>query len=319
MNRDHMRALAVLFTVILALLLVHTSANADATVTKCYKNNVGQRVCATEVVVTKKPPSKGGGKGGGNSGGASKCTWKGNAVPCTDPMGGTFSNGCYYRSTNPPIADVTPPPPPNWESLPGYFIQSLCFGPDGVLGSAGVSYFWTMAPPVAVAPSPRTLALRAFKTLILSRPSPGRYPAGMLQNGDPYTVVNAYTWYWTTPASFRAQSATASAAGVSSTVTVTPTALTFTPGDGSGRVSCGGPGTAWQSGDGVWAASSSGCDFRYLHSSIHSPNHEVTATYGIDWKVTWTSNNGQNGTLPNQTTTAATTFAVAEAESVVTR
>jgi hypothetical protein len=294
-------------------------AGGVKTKTVCYRNSRGVKICKTEVVGggthSPAPPPHGGSPKGG---GPSACSWNGQTVPCQDSTYGTFSAGCYYSVANPPISLVQPPPPADWESQPGYFIEKACIGPDGVVGSAGVSFFWTLTPPVAVPPSPRTLALRALASLVLPKPSPGRYPAGTLQNGDPYTVVNAYTWYWTSSTSFRTQSATASAAGVSSTVTVTPTALTFTPGDGSSQVSCSGPGTAWQSGDGVWAASPSGCDFRYLHSSIHSANHEVTATYGINWKVTWNSNNGQNGTLPNQTTTATTTFAVAEAESVVT-
>jgi hypothetical protein len=74
----------------------------------------------------------------------------------------------------------------------------------------------------------------------------------------------------------------------------------------------------WRSGDGVWAPSPSGCDYQYPHSSIHEPNGEVTATYGINWAIAWSSTTGQNGTLPNLATTATSTFAVAEVESVVT-
>jgi hypothetical protein len=162
------------------------------------------------------------------------------------------------------------------------------------------------------------LAQQALETLTIPGPTPGRYPAGTLQDGRPYTVVTAYTWYCTSPDSFKTLSATATAGGFSSTVTVTPAALIFTPGDGAAAVSCRGPGVAWVPGDGVWAASPSGCDYRYPHSSINDANGEVTATYGIRWSITWTSTVGDDGTLPDLTTTAASTYAVAEVESVVT-
>ena len=41
--------------------------------------------------------------------------------------------------------------------------------------------------------------------------------------------------------------------------------------------------------------------------------------YGIRWSITWSSSDGESGTLPDLTTTAASTFAVAEVESVVVK
>ena len=140
--------------------------------------------------------------------------------------------------------------------------------------------------------NPVDLAQRALKTLVIPSPTTGRYPAGRLRDGRPYTVVNAYTWYWSNPGSFTVLSARANVGGVWSQVTVTPARLLFTPGDGAPTVSCNGPGVAWNRGDGVWAASPAGCDYRYPHSSIHEPLGVVTATYGIQWRVTWTSSTG---------------------------
>jgi hypothetical protein len=163
------------------------------------------------------------------------------------------------------------------------------------------------------------LARRAFASLTLTKPSTGRYPAGTLRDGTPYTVVRAYTWYWTDPADFQTLTARASAGPVWAEVTVKPAALIFTPGDGARAVSCAGPGTEWSSSYGVWAPSPSGCQYRYPHSSIHAPNHEVTATYGIRWQVSWVGSGNSSGTLADQTTTSTATFAVAEVEAVVVR
>lgn len=175
------------------------------------------------------------------------------------------------------------------------------------------------APPAAAPPSPAVLAAEALKTLRIPSPVPGRYPAGVLHDGRPFTIVSGFTWFFTSPTSFRPLSASASAGGVSAQVTVTPSALLFTPGDGNGAVSCAGPGVAWQQGDGVWAPSPVGCDYRYPRSSIYDAGGEVTATYGIRWDVTWTSSTGTTGTLPAITTTKNSTFAVAEVEAVVTQ
>jgi hypothetical protein len=100
---------------------------------------------------------------------------------------------------------------------------------------------------------------------------------------------------------------------------VTPAALTFDPGDGNPAVSCAGPGSVWTQHDGAWAASPSGCDYRYPHTSIHEPGQVLTAIYGIQWQITWTGSGGAGGSLPNMTTTATSTFAVAEVQAVITR
>jgi hypothetical protein len=185
------------------------------------------------------------------------------------------------------------------------------------IGVAGVAFVWLATPPAGLGPTPEDLARRALASLTLPHPTTGRYPAGRLRDGRSYTVVRAYTWYWTAPGTYRPLTARAAAGAVWAQVTVTPVALTFTPGDGSAAVSCAGPGSQWRPGDGAWAASPSGCDFQYRHSSIHQPGQMVTATYGINWQVTWVGAAGTGGTLPGLTTATASRFAVAEAETVV--
>src|SRR3954468_6544575 len=53
------------------------------------------------------PPGGGGGGGGGGSGG---CTFKGVAMPCTDPdLGSYIGDGCYWKRLDPVPAGMTPP------------------------------------------------------------------------------------------------------------------------------------------------------------------------------------------------------------------
>jgi hypothetical protein len=226
---------------------------------------------------------------------------------------GSFNShdGCYYKEANPyptsgPVAD-------EYKQAGGGIYWATC--PFG--GSGG--YVWLAQPPPGMGPTPGQLAQQAFDSLTLTKPSPGRYPAGTLKNGQSYTVVRAATWYWSDPNDFKTLTARAAAGSVWAAVTVTPVALTFSPGDGNAAVSCAGPGTAWNASYGVWDASPSGCDYHYPHSSIHAPNQVVTATYGIRWQVTWVGSGNTSGTLPDQTTTRNATFAVAEVEAVVTK
>jgi hypothetical protein len=222
-------------------------------------------------------------------------------------------------------AQVSPEQPPKDSPVWGghtdgaIYLCTFYTGGRAFPGTNGFSFWSATAPAGPAVVDPAVLARQALRTVTVPAPTTGRYPAGTMQDGQPFTVVNAYTWFWTDPGLFRALTARADAGGVWAQVTITPAALTFTPGDGAAAVSCPGPGVAWQSSDGVWAPSPAGCDYRYPHSSIYQSGRQVTATYSIRWSVAWTSSTGARGTLPDLTTTANATFAVAEAEAVVTR
>ena len=259
----------------------------------------------------------GGGSGGRPSAGAettATCTLNTlgveQKIPCTW-RGMPFSKAlqCYVS--------VAKPQPPKTNAIWNGHADGAIYECRLPGSFTGIKFHlvWLATPPAG--PDPAALAAEAMKSLRIPAPVPGRYPAGRLQDGTPFTVVGAYTWYWTARSTYRPLSASVSAGGVTVRVRVAPAALTFTPGDGSGRASCAGPGLAWNSSDGVWAPSPGGCDFRYPHSSIHQSGHVVTATYGIRWAIMWSASTGQSGVLPDLTTTARSTFAVAEAESVV--
>ena len=166
--------------------------------------------------------------------------------------------------------------------------------------------------------TPYDMALSAYKTVVVPAPTPGRYPFGHLKDGRPYTVVKAYTWFWTDSARWKPLSATARAGAVWATVTAMPVRLSFTPGDGNAAVSCGGPGSQWREGrNGPWDPSPSGCQYRYPHTSEHYPDEEVTATYTITWQVTWIGSGNTTGTFATAHTFTTTRFVVAELQTVV--
>jgi hypothetical protein len=269
--------------------------------------------------VTSQPVSTGSTSDRG-AGSVASCTLEpgGIAVPCQDGDGAWVQGMQCYASV---LAEQPPRDSPVWggHTDGAVYLCTFFSNSRSIAGTNGFTFWSAAAPATPAAVDPAQLARQALRTLTVPSPAAGRYPAGTMQDGRPFTVVGAHTWYWTDPGSFRPLTARADAGGVWSQVTVTPTALTFDPGDGAAAVSCRGPGVAWRQGDGVWGASPAGCDYRYPHSSIHQPSGEVTATYGIDWSVTWTSSIGAGGALPGLTTTSRESFAVAEVESVVIR
>ena len=319
------RVTVALFGVLLGLCAqgVYSGVAAAGPVNCQQYNSLGTCVVAAESAQrdgqsTTRPVATGSGSGDGSQEAGCTLEATGAAIPCQDgPSWWVQSLQCYAQ----PIPVQPPKDSPIWRGHTDGAIYLCTFYTNGgsFPGTNGFSFWSGTAPAGPAAVDPAALAEQALSTLTIPAPTPGRYPAGTMRDGRPFTVVNAYTWFWTDPESFRALTARADAGGVWAQVTVTPTALRFTPGDGAAAVSCPGPGVAWQPRDGVWAPSPAGCDYRYPHSSIHQPDRQVTATYSIRWSVAWTSSTGASGTLPELTTTSDATFAVAEVEAVVTR
>jgi hypothetical protein len=214
------------------------------------------------------------------------CSWLGREIPCHDKVFGWFdsTDGCYYNPLTPqPAYD-----PKLWNGHPagrGAIYEFMCLDMAGTGG--GWKWRATPAGP-ATRKSPAQLAQEALATLRLPKPVPPSSPSGTrLPDGRPFTVVRVPTWFWTTPASYQAKSARASAGPVWAQVTVTPVALTFTPGDGGQTVSCAGPGRVWTPAAGQWAHAPGGCDHAYELSTYGYPGGQLTATYGIVWRATW--------------------------------
>lgn len=177
-----------------------------------------------------------------------------------------------------------------------------------------VDLYWRAAPPELEALiTPADLAQQARETLRLPKPVLNLSPSEAGEEGGvPYTWVNVWTWYWTSPASWRERSKTAALGGVSATVTATPTELRLVPGDGSGTVSCSGPGRAWTSGDANEPPSQGGCGYRYGRAS-----DGLRARVSIRWAVAWTGSGGTGGEFAAMTTqTTSPVFAVEQIQTV---
>ncbi len=319
------RVTVALFGVLLGLCAqgVYSGVAAADPVNCQQYNSLGTCVVAAESAQrdgqsTTRPVATGSGSGDGSQEAGCTVEATGAAIPCQEgPSWWVQSLQCYAQL----MAEQPPKDSPIWGGHTDGAIYLCTFYTNGGAfpGTNGFSFWSATEPAGPAAVDPAVLAEQALRTLTIPAPTTGRYPAGTMRDGQPFTVVNAYTWFWTDPGAFRVLTARADAGGVWAQVTVTPTALSFAPGDGAAAVSCPGPGVAWQRSDGVWAPSPAGCHYRYPHSSIRQPNQQVTATYGISWSVAWTSSTGASGTLPDLTTSSDSTFAVAEVQAVVTR
>lgn len=193
---------------------------------------------------------------------------------------------------------------PNCLDLYSSFVGTLPFDAlNAQLGQDGCPQLAAGAalPP----PSPATLAEQAAASFLLPQPSGERSPLTSLSYmGEPFTYVNLWTYFWTSPGSWKSLTATAAAGGNSATVTAKPVLLTFNPGDGSDAVSCDGPGGPWVPADGN-DEPSDGCGFQYRDVSGPGYDHPFTATQTITWQLTWTGTGNTTGVL-NQRTTSTT-------------
>lgn len=183
--------------------------------------------------------------------------------------------------------------------VPGAWYQRVCILPSG--GDAISPAFWLTDDQVI---SPETVARQAVARLAL--------PALVIRwNPAPPAdqILHIPTWLWVEAASWASQSATASVPGLSVTATATPTRVVFATGDGV-SVTCGGPGTAWQSGMDPLAASPT-CGYTYPKPGSYT----LTAT--VTWTVTW-AGGGASGTLGPLTTSASQSVRVLEAGAVNT-
>jgi hypothetical protein len=270
-----------------------------------------QHARSGQCVVTVRSRGHGGGGESGTGGdGGSRCTdASGGAVSCVRAGLGTWDQGlhCYLRLMRPQPAKSDPV----WQGKTNGAVYLCTAWPPN---TTGIEEIWLADPPSAV--NPRALALDAERGLVLPQPTGHRSPDESQRfQGYPFTYVNLWTWFWTSPGTWRARSATAQAGRVSATVTVTPTRLTFDPGDGSGSVSCAGPGRAWSSADGNNAPSGGGCGYRYRTAT----NVPVVSTQSIRWSVMWTASDGASGMLPALTTSSSGQLMVLQIESVVSR
>ncbi len=118
--------------------------------------------------------------------------------------------------------------------------------------------------------------------------------------------------------------------GLSVTATATPVAMWFDPGDGSGRVGCGGPGVAYDGGlaggdANVQLGLPGRCGHVYERVTVGADGSPVagrpgawSAELGVVWEVSWVATNGESGSFAPITKTASFQRPVTEVQVLVT-
>lgn len=222
------------------------------------------------------------------------------------PSGSFFNIPCTYR----PDPEYQPPAgaDPHPSGSGGWYLMTCpdALKPTGVANTfSTVVWLSTPPPPAATGPSPAQLAAQARSLLRLTTPVIGSSP----KPGEP-DLVGLNLWAWVAPSVWSAQSATASAGGLSVTATATPSYATWDFGDGT-VITCAGPGTVYQPSDGANPVSPTcGHDYRQAGS--------FTVTVTVHWAVAW-AGAGQSGAFNDMTTTARAPVTVEQSQAVVTR
>ena len=166
------------------------------------------------------------------------------------PPGGTAPpDPCHYQLTDPqpPASD------PIWAGHApgsGAIYERVCQVSIGMLVNAPV-FVPDGAAPVPVVATPLQLARQAVAQVKVPDPTVERSPSAQnVDQGMPYTWVNLWTWFWTSPQTWQPLSRTATVGAVWARVTIRPDRLVFDPGDGESSVTCPGPGRPWRDADG---------------------------------------------------------------------
>lgn len=135
-------------------------------------------------------------------------------------------------------------------------------------------------------------------------------------------VVKTPTWFWVHPAMWRPVSVTATIPTprgvVTMTTTATPESLEFRPGDDSGEVvECDGPGIPWTPLLSRFVTSD--CVYEYPVPSSVRENGVFRARLDVVWTVTWRTNLGTSGRLPDLRLGTSHHIRIRELQAVVSR
>lgn len=135
-------------------------------------------------------------------------------------------------------------------------------------------------------------------------------------------IVKTPTWFWVHPALWRPISVTARVPTprgiVTMTTTATPSSLEFHPGDGTGDVAdCDGPGLSWS--PLLPSFVDSDCTYEYAIPSAHQQGGVFRARLDVVWSITWRTNVGVSGRLPDLRLGAPYGIRVRELQAVILR
>lgn len=133
-------------------------------------------------------------------------------------------------------------------------------------------------------------------------------------------LVKTPTWFWVHPVLWRPVSVTARVPTprglLTVTTTATPSALEFHPGDGRGDlVECDGPGLPWSSL--LPAFVQSDCAYEYPIPSTGRNGGVFRARLDVVWGVTWSTNVGTSGRLPDLRTGTTHSLRIRELQALV--
>lgn len=189
-------------------------------------------------------------------------------------------------------------------SATGRWLEYFCEG----IGAVAVDGYFLI--PEGGLVDPEALAADALASIGIEPPAIRTSPSA---EGRLY--VRIPTWMWIEESWWQPYEATAVAGRVTSTVTARPTTSTWLMGDGR-EVTCTGPGTPWRAG---LADDASDCQHTYRSSSATRPSGTYSLEATITLEVTWTSNSGAGGTLPEITRTSTIEVEVGEIQAIGTR
>lgn len=212
--------------------------------------------------------------------------------------GGTVS--CHYYETSGTDTDALDYLDPGQMQEGGYYWVTCI---DTATGDVVASRYFIYQPG-APAVSGLALARSAVASLTLGFPSPRTNPAI-----DQRQLPGIDTWMWVDAADWQPVTATASIPGLSASVTATPTSVRWDMGDGAPPVVCDGPGTPYDP-DRPPADQSSACTHRYQDRGAYP------ASATVHWELTWSSTDGDGGTLTPVERTTTFTMRVAERQAV---
>ncbi|WP_246002510.1 hypothetical protein [Allorhizocola rhizosphaerae] len=245
--------------------------------------------CTVEVIYV-----GGGGGSGGGSGGNVVCKIGGVVVECHNGFGWLGSDGCYYGKDGGGFL-----PPNDW--------IRWCFDPNtGDTINWGIVYLPN--PPAALA----VITDRAIDNLSMPRPVIAANPSLATRQ-----VVHVPVWWWVQPGWWQAQTATASAGGLTITARATPKKVTWYAGDGTSTI-CNGPGTPW-TGSAAPTSASPTCGHTYTvpSASEANPDGKFQLRVVVSWDITW-SGGGLSGSVPGVTTATTTEVIVTQLRAVIT-
>jgi hypothetical protein len=133
-------------------------------------------------------------------------------------------------------------------------------------------------------------------------------------------LVKTPTWFWVNPLLWKPVSVTArvpTPRGILTvTTTATPDSLEFSPGDGIGdTVECDGPGLPWTSFLPSFVETE--CQYQYPVPSSVRPEGVYRARLDVVWEITWKTNIGASGRLPDVRLGATHSLRIRELQAVV--